>query len=727
MNTRTFLAFVALTATSVVLAQNLPQTEISLERLNSYPLIQGRSPAAPSMAPDGSKIVFGWNKTGERKLDLYVVDFPNGAPKKIVEAASIKDLPRQDDSRSEQDKKEAALYDGGIAGAQWAPDGKELMFNYKGRVWLVKPDGNDLRTLFDGASGFAGIKYTDDGKSFSYSNGTNVFRRDRKTGDTKQLTFISKPGTSIDDYEFSPNGKWLAVQWSDSAKVGSYQMMDFSKERATVVPIQRTWNGELSEDHQIGILPASGGIIKFVPDIPRYCWIKNASWSPDSNHFEVGWMKDNFMEYTISVVDPEKATKKDVYTEKAPRNTINDWRDAVWSRDSKRIIFGTDIKGDTLINRSIFSMNVDGSDVKPVFSKFYDVGGFTRPKHSDRIVMVTAGRSPLTTEIKILEPNNTETTHVVMKDGYSSPKGFNWADLPLISEDGTKIATMANDRTINSELYSVEPSIKRMTMSQSADFLKIRWADIKKVTFKNADGATIHGLMMTRPGLDMSKKHPAFLSNMYADSGKSAWSGFMENYAAMELGMVVLCVDFRSSWGYDGDFNGGYYRKMGLVDADEAVAAKNFLASLPFVRADRIGLWGWSYGGYLTCMTMLTHPGEFYAGVAVASVTDWKSYNEWYTRRRIGLVKDDKEWFEKSSPITYGGNLKDNLLLVHGMLDDNVLFQDTARLIQKMIEGGGHPDVMVYPRDDHSIGKDTSRQHVMATVMRYLFNKLKTP
>ena len=374
MNTRNLLALIALALTSSAFAQNLPPAEFSIERLSSYPLIQGRSPAAPSMAPNGSKIVFGWNHTGERKLDLYVLDFPNGSPKKIVEAASIKDLPRQDDTRSEQDKKEAALYDGGIAGAQWSPDAKELMFNYKGRVWLVKPDGSDLRTLFDGSAGFAGIKYTDDGKSFSYSNGTNVFIRDRKTGDTKQLTFISKPGTSIDDYEFSSNGKWLAVQWSDSAKVGSHNMMDFSKDRATVVPIQRTWNGELSEDHQIGILPASGGIIKFIPDIPRYCWIKNASWSPDGNHFEVGWMKDNFMEYTISVVDPEKATKKDVYTEKAPRNTINDWRDAVWSRDSKRIIFGTDIKGDTLINRSVFSMNVDGTDVKPVFSKFYDVG-----------------------------------------------------------------------------------------------------------------------------------------------------------------------------------------------------------------------------------------------------------------------------------------------------------------------------------------------------------------
>lgn len=705
-------------------AQKWPTPEISIERLQQYPLIQGRSPSSPNMAPNGSKIVFGWNETGIRKLDLYTVDFPSGKPKRIVEAAKIDFLPRQDDTRSELDKKETDFYDGGIGGAQWSPDSKELMFSYRSRVWLVDADGDNLRTIFDGQSAFANVKYTEDGKSITYSNGTNVFIRNRATGVTKQLTFISKPGTTIDDYEISPNGKFMVVQWSDSSKMGNYQMMDFSKEKATVVPVTRMWNGELSVDNQIGIVPMTGGLIKFIPDIPRYSWLKNVMWSPSGDSLAVSWIKDDFKEYIIAVVDPEKATKKDIYKETAPQNYINDWRDLVWSRDSKQIIFGTDIKNGGFINRSIFKMNADGSGIAPVYEKFHDVGAFTRPKNSDRLILVTAARGPLTTEIKVLEPNGKETTHVVMKDGYSTVKAFNWAELPLVSEDGKSIATLASDRKQNNELFAVEPKERRITVSQSADFKKIQWADIKEVTFPGPDGKTIHALMYTKPGMDPNKKYPAILSNMYADSGKAAWSGFMENYAAMNLDMVVLSVDFRSSWGYDGEFNSGYYRKMGLIDADEAVAAKKFLASQPFVKGDRIGLWGWSYGGFLTCMTMLTKPGEFYAGVAVASVTDWKSYNEWYTRRRLGIVKDDKDWFEKTSPITYAGGLKDNLLLIHGILDDNVLFQDTARLMQKMIESGSYFELMAYPRDDHSIGKDTSRPHVMSTILRYLYRKL---
>jgi dipeptidyl-peptidase 4 len=721
------LSIITLLVSTASFAQILPKSEISLERLFQYPLIQGRSPSAPSMSPDGSKIVFGWNQNGVRKLDLYVMEYPSGKTKKIVDASAVKELPRQDDTRKEEDKKETELYDGGISSAQWSPDGQELLFSYKGRNWTVSPDGTNLTPIVDGSSSMFGLRYTEDGKYLAYTNGTNVFRMSRETGRIKQLTFISKPGTSIDDFTFSPDGKNVVVQWSDSSKMGSHQMMDFSKDRATVVPIQRMWNGELSVDLQIGIIPTDGGLIKFVKDIPRYCWVKSVEWSPDGSKIAVGWIKDDFMEYTISIVDPEKAEKKDILKEKTPSNYINDWRDIAWTRDSTGILYGTDIQDGKFINRSIFRMKPDGTDIKPFYVQGHDVGVFGRPKKSDRVILVTASRSPLTTEIVVVEPDGKSKSHVVMKNGYSSPKDFNSANMPLVSDDGKKIATMASSRFQNPELYGVEPAIKRLTSSQLPEFSKVPLADVQEVSFKTADGREIHALMFTKPGLDTSKPHPAILSNMYADSGKAAWGGWVEHYAATQLDMVVLAVDFRSSWGYDGEFNSGYYRKMGLVDADEAVAAKKFLASLPYVRADRVGLWGWSYGGYLTCMTMLTKPGEFHAGVAVASVTDWKSYNEWYTRRRLGLVGADKEWFEKTSPITYASGLKDNLLLVHGMLDDNVLYQDTARLMQKMIDAGVYFDSLAYPRDDHSIGKDTSRPHVFASVLRYLYQKLSQP
>lgn len=707
--------------------QALPKSDISIERLNQYPVLNGRSPSGAEMAPNGSKIVFGWNQTGIRKLDLWVMDYPSGDKRRIVDSSKIEDLPRQDDTRTEQEKKEAILYDGGIGGAQWSPDSKELLFQYKGRTFLVNPDGSDLHPIVDGQASIASPQFSPDGKYISYSNGQNVFRMDRKTLAVKQLTFISKPNTAIESVDWAPNAKSLLVMWSDSSKMGHHVIMDFSKDRAAVVNIQRMWNGDLPVDNQIGLIPAEGGIIKFVPDLPRYMWTLSTQWAPDSSSVAVDWIKDDFQAFTITKINPKDASKVDIYSEKAPKNYIPDWRPFVWTRDSKHILLGTDIIDGKFTWRSVVKMDADGKNVSKFFAEKFDVAALGRPKDSDRVFLGTLAHSPLKSEITIVEPDGKRTEHIVKPDGMSTPKDFDALGLPLYSDDGTKVATLASDRTINPELYSVEPQIHRLTKSQLPQFSEIKWADFKEVSFPGPDGAILHGLLITRPGLDLTQKHPAFLSNMYANSGKASWGGYVENYAAMNLDMVVLCVDFRASWGYGGEFNSGYYRKMGLIDADEAVSAKNYLASLPFVRGDRVGLWGWSYGGYLTCMTLLTKPGVFYAGCAVAPVTDWKSYNEWYTRRRLGLAKDDPKIFEQTSPVTYAAGLQDNLLLVHGIMDDNVLFQDTARLIQRLIDNGKYFDEMTYPRDDHSIGKDTSRPHVFGRILRYLYNELSKP
>lgn len=727
MQCKSLLWLAVLTVSAPALAQDLPKPQgLSIERLYSYPTVNGRSPSAPAMSPDGQHIAYGWNQTGIRKLDLWVMDYPSGRARRIVEAAKILDLPRQDDTRTDLEKKEAEQYDGGIGGATWSPDNRHLLFSYKGRSWMVESDGSHLHPVFDAGMSLAGAQFSPSGKYISYNMGANLFRYEVATGQIKQLTFLSKPNQSISGADWSEDEKSIAVTWSDSSKQGHHVLMDYTKDRAEVVNIQRDWNGDLAEDNQIGIIPAEGGVVRFVPDLPRYLWIIGMSWSPDSKTLEINWIKDDFKEYTISAVDPEKNIKTDIYHEKAPENYIPDWRPVIWTR-SNQILFGTDILDGKFGFRSVMQMDRDGKNLKPFFAKNYDVAALGRPKNSDRIFLSTLSKSELRCEIQIVEPDGKLTEHVVVPDGFSVPENFDDAGLPLFSDDGKMVATMASTRKQPGELYAVEPREARLTHSGLPEFDAIKWADFREVSFKAPDGATIPALLITRPGLDLTKKHPAFISNIYANSGKEAWAGYFENYAAMELDMVVLCVDYRASWGQGGAFNSGYYQKMGLIDADESVAAKNYLASLPYVNPDRVGIWGWSYGGYLTCMTLLTKPGVFYAGVAVAPVTDWKSYNEWYTRRRLGLVKDDKAIFEKTSPITYTDGLKDHLLLVHGILDDNVLFQDTARLIQGFIDHGKYFSELTYPRDDHSIGKDTSRPHVRASIMQYLYRELSQP
>ena len=296
----------------------------------------------------------------------------------------------------------------------------------------------------------------------------------------------------------------------------------------------------------------------------------------------------------------------------------------------------------------------------------------------------------------------------------------------FVSEDGKHVILNAQDRTHPPDIYyadaqkNSEQEPIRLTTSPHKDFEKVKLVKPQKVTFTSVDGKTIHGLLWVPNDISSGRKYGAFLHNMYADSAKNRWDGSLISYAVNELNLVVMQVDFRSSWGYGTEFNVGYYRSMGQVDADEAVSAGNFLKALSYVDKERVGLWGWSYGGFLTEMVMCTRPGVFAAGVAVAPVTDWKRYNEWYTRHRLNLPKDDEESYKKSSPVNFASGLQGHLLMIHGMQDDNVLFQDTVQMVQKLISAGKDFDVMFYPKDDHGIGRDDSRAHVQRKIFKYL-------
>lgn len=718
-----------LLAAAIAVDLPAPKSGLSIERLVSYPIINGRSPSGATMSPDGKWIVYGTNKDGSRMLDMYITSYPGGEERLLVKAQDVPKPPRQDDSRTDLQKEEEELYDGGFGGYQWSPGSDEILTSYRGRVWRINPQSGSRQPLIDTSEQVSNTKYSPDGEYIAFQRGPNVFRLERETGQIRQLTYISKPNTSLNDFEWSPDSKTLAVAWDDSSKLGRHVMMDFSKDRAEVVNIRRMWHGEMSQSMQIGFVDSDGGLIEFVEGLPRYMWMTSWAWAPDSSKLAAFWIDEDFQSATISVMDREGATRLNAYTEEAPSNYIPDFRNLFWSRDSQRIYFTTDILDGEWGNRSLLSMTPWGTDIKKVFAKNYDIAAAGRPKDSDRLVLTAHTKSPLELEIIIQDPGERFRVYNPILRGAAVQPQFDDSALPMFSDDGHDIATLASGHGQPRELYAVimgpnGMSGRQMTESTLPEFEKVEWADFEEVTFKADDGETIYATLITKKGLDKSRKHPLVISNMYANSGRDQWSGYVENYLATELDMVVMLVNFRSSYGQGGEFNSGYHESMGIVDAKEAVKAKEFAVRLGYVDPDRCGVWGWSYGGFLTCMIQLTQPGHFKTGVAVASVTDWNSYNEWYTRRRLGLQSKNADVYKATSPVHHAAGLEDNLMLIHGMLDPNVLYQDTVRLQENLIKEGKYFDTFEYPRGDHGMWRQHERPHVFGVIVRHLWEQL---
>ncbi|HZT41202.1 MAG TPA: prolyl oligopeptidase family serine peptidase [Chthonomonadaceae bacterium] len=702
---------------------DLPRTEIPFERLFTQPYLTGSPPSAVRWAKDNRHIAFLWNPEGHRLRDIYVLEVPDGKPIRLTDAAKIPRIARQDDERTEQEKKEEIQYDGGPGAPIWSPDSKTILFGYHGDIFEVPAEGKGpLRRRLMALEGVGQLDYSPDGKWISFARG-NVFLLDRQSGDIRQLTTVTKANTSVSGYDWSPDGKNLLISWSDTSSDKTVIIPDYTKETVEAGTRKRGLVGQSENVQKVGIVSVSGdGIIQWVEGLSPHFYNYGADWSEDGQHVALSEMGGDFKSWRLRVFDI-KTRRAGQLLEETSTRYMNDWRPVRWSRDGQSLYFGSDRDG----WRHIWKIGASGGTPKIVTAGDWDVGGFDRPKYSDDIIYESTEHSPQELRVYRLAPDG-KKTEITGPLPITSPTFATGGGLrgTTLSEDGRHAILDAQDRTHPPDIYyaaiSDKPGIpKRLTTSALPEFAKALLVTPQEVTFTSIDGKTVHGLLWLPPKMDPGKRYGAVLHSIYADSAKNGWGGLLESYMAAALDLVVLQVDFRSSWGYGADFATGYYRSLGQVDADEAVAAANFLKAQPYVDPARLGIWGWSYGGFLTEMVMFTRPGAFSTGVAVAPVTDWKHYNEWYTRHRLDEPKDAEEAYKKSSPINFANGLQGHLLMIHGMQDDNVLFQDTVQMVQKLIEAGKDFDVAFYPKDNHGISRDDSRVHVFRRIIKYLY------
>jgi len=255
---------------------------------------------------------------------------------------------------------------------------------------------------------------------------------------------------------------------------------------------------------------------------------------------------------------------------------------------------------------------------------------------------------------------------------------------------------------------------KQLTNSTTAPFNAYKWRKPPVITFNGSDGIPVYARIYEP---EASKKNGAAVLFVhgagYLQNAHNYWSLYFREYMfhnlLTDLGYTVLDVDYRASEGYGRAYRTAIYRHMGGRDLQDFVDAKKFLVENHKIDPKRVGIYGGSYGGFITLMGLFTTPDEFACGAALRSVTDWAHYNHEYTSNILNYPETDPEAYRKSSPINFAENLKNQLLILHGMVDDNVQFQDVVRLNQRLIElGKTNWEMAVYPIEQHSFTESYS-------------------
>jgi dipeptidyl aminopeptidase/acylaminoacyl peptidase len=278
---------------------------------------------------------------------------------------------------------------------------------------------------------------------------------------------------------------------------------------------------------------------------------------------------------------------------------------------------------------------------------------------------------------------------------------------PILTKDGAHEVTLSPDEATLLVRYSYknkpwefytavnkkESILNQITYSTSKEFESYSWRKPEIITFKAADGISISARLYKPEVAKANQAAILFVHGAgYLQNAHNYWSSYHREYMfhnlLTDLGYTVLDIDYRGSDGYGRDFRTGIYRFMGGKDLSDQIDGKNYLLQNLGINSEKVGMYGGSYGGFITLMAMLTKPTEFKSGAAIRSVTDWAHYNHGYTGNILNFPETDPEAYKKSSPIYFADNLQGNLLMLHGMVDDNVEYKDIVRMSQRFIEQG---------------------------------------
>ncbi len=276
----------------------------------------------------------------------------------------------------------------------------------------------------------------------------------------------------------------------------------------------------------------------------------------------------------------------------------------------------------------------------------------------------------------------------------------------------------------------------QVTTSTSEEWRSFKWVEPQLVTYKTRDGAEVYARLFT-PEMVGARRDPAapavvFVHGAgYLQNAHKYWSTYYREYMFHNLlasrGYVVLDPDYRASSGYGRDWRTAIYRHMGGKDLEDVVDGAKYLVDKQKVNPKRLGVYGGSYGGFITLMAMLTTPDVFAAGAALRPVTDWSHYNHGYTSNILNEPHLDAEAYRKSSPIYFAEGLKGALLILHGMVDTNVLFQDSVRLTQRLIElRKENWSIAPYPVENHGFEEETSWADEYKRILKLFEDTLKT-
>jgi len=706
---------------------------LTIECIYAQPSLSGRLMRGLAWTPDGKRISYFETKGSgkEAKTELWVIDAASGERRLLVAADKLESILPVDTSRPTQ---ATGLGRRAPSQYQWAPDGAGILFEGPTALAWLDVKSQIGRTLVPGKAGIADPKISPDGRYVSFVRDHNLWlvgvadghERAITQGGTEEirkgeLDWVYPEELDIKTaYWWSPDSSAIAYLEMDERKVSQYPLVDFlspsgeaEMERYPVAgganPIVRVFVASLGGDEPRAV------DIGAETDI----YVPRVNWLTDSKHLAIQRLNRAQTRLDLLIADTNTGETRSVLSENDP-NWINVSDDLYFLKDGKRFLCSSERGG----YRHLYLYDVGGKQLAQLTKGDWEVAGLDGVDEAKGLVYFTATeKSPLQRQL-----------YRVALDG----SGF----ARLTKEDGTHAAVFAPNASAfidtfsstaappRQDLYRADGShIAAINENKASELTDYHLSPMEFVTVKTHDGVQLNASIIKPPDFQPQKKYPVLVyayGGPHAQVVRNAWGGatFLWHQLMAQKGYIIFSVDNRGSAGRGHAFETPLHFRLGAQELSDQRDGVQYLKSLPYVDANRIGIWGWSYGGHMTLHAMFEASDDFKAGFAGGPVTDWRYYDSIYTERYLGLPQKNEKGYQDSSPVKYAGQLKGKLLIAHGTGDDNVHFANTLSVINDLIEAGKYVEVLAFPGRGHGVSDPAARRVLMQRVTQFFLDNL---
>jgi dipeptidyl-peptidase-4 len=590
--------------------------------------------------------------------------------------------------------------------------------------------------------------FSPDSEKIAFIRQNNIFIKDLKSGEERQITTdgaYNKIINGIPDwvyeeefefnkaYEWSPDGKKIAYIKFNETDVKMFDMTMFAGlypkiEGNVLYPENRTWKyPKAGEDNSIVSVHIydleKGKTISADIGDETDIYIPRLRWTTEVDKLGIFRMNRLQNKFELLIANPNSGETKVIYTETNKYfYDETDFDKLQFTKDGKHFIMSSERDG----YRHIYMHDMNGKEIAQITSGKWDVTDFYGFDEENNLFYYQSAE----------ESSEKRAVYCVSTDGkkkvkLSEKSGTNDAEFSDNFQYYINYFSNTETPTFVSLHNAKGKQIRVLTENNALKELTKEYGGVNKefFTFKTSENIDLKAWMIKPPDFDPGKKYPVVVTQ-YSGPGSQQvldrWSFGWDNLLAQK-GLIVLCVDPRGTGARGEEFRKQTYLQLGKYETIDLIETAKYLQSLNYVDSNRIGIWGWSYGGFMTSLCLTKGADYYAAGIAVAPVTNWRYYDNIYTERFMRTPQENPTGYDDNSPINFADQLQGDFLIIHGSADDNVHWQNTAEFAEALVQADKQFEQFIYTNRNHSIYGGMTRKHLYAKMLnfweRYLLNK----